>query len=112
MKKGRHSEEVSFELALGIQIEFQEKEMEKSLVMLKKESELRNKDEELKKREDSDLSLEKSVYCRQKVWDPKYWSRILEFICWNTRSTSWLGRDVYHREDYDAIIVFREDEKA
>lgn len=99
-------------MALGIQIEFQEEEMEKSLVMLKKESELRNKDAELKKSEDSDLSLEKSVYCRQKVWDPEYWSRILEFICWNTRSTSWLGREVYRREDYDAIIVFREDEKA
>ena len=47
MKEERHSKGVSFELALGIQIEFQEKEMEKSLVMLKTESELRNKDEEL-----------------------------------------------------------------
>lgn len=43
MKEERHSKGVSFELALGIQIEFQEEEMEKSLVMLKKESELRNR---------------------------------------------------------------------
>ena len=112
MKEERHSKGVSFELALGIQIEFQEKEMEKSLVMLKTESELRNKDEELNNSEDSDLSLEKSVCYRQKVWDPEYWSRILECICWNTRNTFRLGREVYHHEDYDAVIVFREDEKA
>jgi len=112
VKEERHSKGVSFELALGIQIEFQEKEMEKSLVMLKTESELTNKDEELNNSEDSDLSLEKSVCCRQKVRDPEYWSRILECICWNTRSTSRLGREVYHHEDYDAINVFREDEKA
>ena len=43
MKEERHSKGVSFELALGTQIEFQEEEMEKSLVMLKKESELRNR---------------------------------------------------------------------
>lgn len=92
-RKGTVKEQV-LELTLDVWIEFQHVEMEKRLVILRKEAQLRKKDVEFKNRAESDLSLEKRVSLRQRVEDQEYWLRILEFLCRNTRSLSWFGRKV------------------
>ena len=93
-RKGTVKEQV-LELTLGVWIEFQHVEMEKRLVILRKEARLRKKDVEFKNRAESGLSLEKRVSLRQRVEDQEYWLRILEFLCQNTKSLSWFGSKVW-----------------